>query len=77
MVKYRWFKWRHQPALAQLHKEFPEEYSDAVLDALQVRVEAMHTSVGRCKLDPSLNAPSFKTLIVKMMTIAFNLNLDL
>ena len=42
VVTYRWFRWRDQPVLAALAKEFPSIYSDAYLTHMQTRIEWMH-----------------------------------
>ena len=31
-VRYRWWKWRYQPAVAQLAREFPDVYTEARAD---------------------------------------------
>jgi len=42
VVKFHWWKWSKQPAMRQMANEFPTEYSDANLQAMQSRVEIMH-----------------------------------
>jgi len=42
VVSYRWWRWRDQPAIAALTKEFPQRYTEDYLAFLQTRVEWMH-----------------------------------
>jgi len=42
VVSYRWYRWRDQPALQQMAREFPSVYTDSYLSQLQSRVEKMH-----------------------------------
>ena len=46
VVSYRWFRWRDQPSLVSLAKEFPEQYTESYLAHMQKRVEWMHTHWG-------------------------------
>ena len=46
VVSYRWFRWRDQPSLVSLAKEFPQQYTDSYLAHMQKRVEWMHTHWG-------------------------------
>lgn len=42
VTEYRWYRFRDQPALRALKTEFPQSYSEAILDAMQAKVERMH-----------------------------------
>jgi len=42
VVHYRWYKWREQPTMRQLAREFPASYTEAYLAQMQARIEMMH-----------------------------------
>jgi hypothetical protein len=44
IVEYRWYRWRDQPAMRSMAREFPEVYTESYLSELQSRVEKMHTA---------------------------------
>ena len=46
IVRYRWYRFRDQPALAQLAAEFPNMYTEAFLDNLQNVMEGLHGKWG-------------------------------
>jgi hypothetical protein len=45
-ITYRWYRFRDQPVFHHLRIEYPDAYSDAVLDDLQVVIETMHSEWG-------------------------------
>ena len=45
-LRYRWYRFRDQPALRQLAKEFPTKYTEAFLTKLQTTFEGLHEAWG-------------------------------
>lgn len=42
VVAYRWWRWRDQPSMVALTREFPQRYTEAYLSFMQERIEWMH-----------------------------------
>jgi hypothetical protein len=58
ILRYRWYRFRDQPALRQLAKEFPSKYTEAFLCKLQTTMEGVHQSWGDGTTKEFLKRPS-------------------
>ena len=45
-VKYRWYKFRHQPTFQELTVDYPEIYTEDYLNDIQAKIEEMHKGWG-------------------------------
>jgi hypothetical protein len=57
VLRYRWYRFRHQPVFQQLSREFPEKYSEAFLDNMQTVWENIHEQWGSGAPDQFLERP--------------------
>jgi len=58
MLRYRWYKFRHQPTLQQYAREYPEKYTEHFLDNLQSTWEKIHEKWGSGTEDQFLKRPT-------------------
>jgi hypothetical protein len=57
IVRYRWYKFRYQPSLQQLAREFPKKYSEPFLNNLQSVWAKIHQEWGNGETDQFLKRP--------------------